>query len=33
MVLANNAAFAVSKILHNIFSIEKSLFANNYWIK
>ena len=30
MVLANIIAFEVFKILHNLVSMQKSLFANNY---
>ena len=33
MVLVNVIAFAVLKILHNLCSIQKSLFANNCWSK
>ena len=33
MVLVNVIAFAVLKILHNLVSIQKSLFANNCWSK
>ena len=33
MVLVNVIAFAVLKILHNLVSMQKSLFANNCWSK
>ena len=33
MVLVNVIAFAVLKILHNLVSIQKSLFASNCWSK
>ena len=33
MVLVKVIAFAVLKILHNLLSIQKSLFANNCWSK
>ena len=33
MVFVNVIAFAVLKILHNLVSIQRSLFANNCWSK